>query len=310
MMLLLNKSYFERDMIMKNSKAVKKSVAVAMAVAVGAVMTVTSVACAALSANQGADNKAYLDDAKGVVSSFVNSASLNSFEFTNDVFAKANVVSASVNEQTSAEAVASISSNLGLNSFEVTDAEGKIINSTDAGKIGKSYLDDESTKQFKKVLNGNCYKITTEPTAVDGEDGVYNLQACVTRSQGGMVIIDLNTDTYQLVTGKSLADSCKGDTIIAKDGEIVSTSFESTNSDLKGFGITDDMLKSDSFTISVNDKAYTLSATTVEGYTVISGAEKTDGNFNLVYGAVIPCVAFVVMSALSIAVITVTSKKD
>lgn len=293
-----------------NTKTVKKSVAVIMAVVVGVVMTITSVVCVALASNQSVDSKAYLNDAKSVVTEFVNNTNFNSFEFTDGVFAKANVVSASVNEQTSAESVASISKNLGLNSFEVTDVEGKIINSTEPEKIGKSYLDDESTKEFKKVLSGNCYKIISEPTAVADSDGVYNLKACVTRSQGGIVIIDLNTDTYQIVTGESLAESCKSDTIIAKDGNIVSTSFNSDAKDLAGFGITDDMLKSESFTITVNDTEYTLCADTVDGYTVISGAEKTDSGFNFIYGAVITCVVFVVMVALSVVVINVTSKKN
>lgn len=301
---------YERKKIMKNSKTVKKSVAVVMAIVIAVIMAATSVVCVAFSTNNNTDNGRYLKDAKSVVSDFINNSNYNNYAFMDGLFAKANIVSACVNEMTDVEAVATITKSLGLNSFIVTDPEGNIINATDSAKVGKSILDDEATKEFKKVLKGITYKSTTEPTAVEGENGMYNVMACVTRSVGGVVIIDTNTDTYAMVTGENLADSCKGDTIIAKDGKIVSSSFDLGGaSELESLGVTDNMLKSESFALTVGDSKYTLSAEDVDGYTVISGTLNEESGFDYIYGAVVPAVAFAVMIVLAIVVFSVVSKK-
>lgn len=295
---------------MNNSKTVKKSVAVIMAVAVAAIMAATSVICVALASDRSLGNGTYSENAKSVVAEFVNNESYYKYAYMDGLFAKANIVSACVNEQTDADLCKEISKNLGLNSFIVTDSEGRIISSTDADRLGKSIDDDESTKQFKTVLKGNTYKKTSEPAPIEGESGVYNVMACVTRSAGGIVIIDINTDSYTYVTGENLADSCKGDTIIARDGKIISSNLEADGaSEFADLGITDEMLGKESFTITVEDKSYTLSTENVEGYTVISGTVSEENGFNYIYGAVIPAVAFAVMSALAIVVLTVAGRK-
>ncbi len=84
-------------------------------------------------------------------------------------------------------------------------------------------------------------KSISEPTAVEGEDGVYNLMACVARTEGGIVIIDTNTSDYSAVIGADIAKSCKGDTIIVKNGEVVSTNMNLGDNGLKSAGITDEM---------------------------------------------------------------------
>lgn len=295
---------------MNNSKTVKKSVAVIMAVAVAAIMAATSVICVALASDRSLDSGTYSENAKSVVAEFVNNENYNKYAYMDGLFAKANIVSACVSEQTDADLCKEISKNLGLNSFIVTDSEGRIISSTDADRLGKSIIDDESTKQFKTVLKGNTYKKTSEPAPIEGESGVYNVMACVTRSAGGIVIIDINTDSYTSVTGENLADSCKGDTIIARDGKIISSNLEADGAgELADLGITDEMLGKESFTITVEDKSYTLSAENVEGYTVISGTVSEENGFNYIYGAVIPAVTFAVMSALAIVVFTVAGRK-
>ena len=81
----------------------------------------------------------------------------------------------------------------------MTDADGKIIASSDDKKVGTNFLDDETTKQFKANLKGMKVKSISEPPAVEGEDGVYNLMACVARTEGGIVIIDTNTSDYSAV---------------------------------------------------------------------------------------------------------------
>ena len=295
---------------MNNPKTVKKSVAIIMTVVISVIMAVTSVVCTALGTDRKADNATYLTDAKSVVTDFVNSESYNNFTFMDSLFAKANIVAACVNEQTEADTNAAVAKNLGLNSFIVTDSDGIIISSTDLDKIGKSILDDENTNQFKKVLKGIAYKSTTEPKAVEGEKGIYNVMACVTRSTGGVVIIDIDTDTYTSVTGENLAYSCKGDTIIAEEGKIISSNFDIGEvNELESLGITENMLSSDAFTITVDDIKYTLSADKVEDYTVISSAVMEESGFNYIFGAVISATVCAVMILLSVIVFTVVSKK-
>jgi hypothetical protein len=294
---------------MNNSKTVKKSVAVIIAVVIAVVMAATSVVCVALTSNQSTGNTRYLKDAKSVVTEFVNNEAYNEYAYSDGLFAKANIVSECVNELTTPEAGETISKSLGLNNFIVTDPDGNIINATEQEKVGKSILDFDNTKDFKTVLKGITYKTTSEPKAVEGESGVYNVMACVTRSVGGIVIIDIDTDTYTAVTGEKLADECKGDTIIAKDGKIVSSSFDLDGAnELSSLGVTDSMLKAKDFTLTVNDNKYTLSAENVEGYTVISGTVKEDSGFNYIYGAVVPAIAFAVMIVLAIVVFSAVSK--
>lgn len=295
---------------MNKSKTVKKNVAIIIAIAISIIMAATSVVCTVFGADHKTNNNTYLTDAKSVVTDFVNNENYNNFTFMDGLFAKANIVSICVDEQTNTETTADITKNLGLNSFIATDPDGKIISATDADKIGTSILDDKNTNQFKKVLKGISYKSTTEPKAVEGENGIYNVMACITRSTGGVVIIDINTDTYASVTGENLAKNCKGDTIIAKDGKIISSNFDIAEAtELENLEITEDLLKANAFTITVNDINYSLSSEKIEDYTVISGAVVEESGFNYIFGAVIPAVVCAVMIILSVIAFNVSGKK-
>ena len=204
---------------MGNSKSVKKGVAVVTAVIVAVVMVCVSVVCNLLSTKTESSNQVYLDDAKAQLTEYSDNYNYTKFEFMNSLFEKANVIASVVTENTSAETNATLVKNLGINSFVMTDADGKIIASSDDKKVGTNFLDDETTKQFKANLKGMKVKSISEPTAVEGEDGVYNLMACVARKEGGIVIIDTNTSDYSAVIGADIAKSCKGDTIIVKNGD-------------------------------------------------------------------------------------------
>ena len=181
---------------MGNSKLVKKGVAVVTAVIVAVVMVCVSVVCNLLSTKTESTNQVYLDDASSKLDDYNNNYNYNNFEFMHTLFEKANVIASVVTENTSADTNASLVKNLGINSFVMTDADGKIIASSDDKKVGTNFLDDEATKQFKPNLKGIKVKSISDPTAVEGEDGVYNLMACVARTEGGIVIIDTNTSDY------------------------------------------------------------------------------------------------------------------
>ncbi len=312
MVLFYASKTFERKITMGNSKSVKKGAAIVMTVILAVVMVCVSVVCNMLSTKTESSNQVYLDDAKAQLTEYSDNYNYTNFEFMNSLFEKANVISATVTENTSADTNAALVKNLGINSFVMTDADGKIIASSDDKKVGTSVLDDKTTKQFKANLRGMKVKSISEPTAVEGEDGVYNLMACVARTEGGIVIIDTNTSDYSAVIGGDIAKGCKGDTIIVKDGEVVSTNMNLGDNGLKSAGITDEMIRSENFNVTIDGTTYSLSSMPSGEYTIISGQAVQDGGFNMVYGIVIPCAAGVVMLVISIIVINActTKKKD
>lgn len=297
---------------MGNSKSVKKGAAVVTAIIVAVVMACVSVVCNVLSTKTESSNQVYLDDAKAQVTNYSNNYNYTNFEFMNNLFEKANVIATVVTENTSADTNAALVKNLGINSFVMTDADGKIIASSDDKKLGTNFLDDETTKQFKANLKGMKVKSISDPTAVEGEDGVYNLMACVARTEGGIVIIDTDTSDYSAVIGGDIAKSCKGDTIIVKDGEVVSTNMNLGDKGLESAGITDEMIRSENFNVTIDGTEYSLSSMPSGEYTIISGQAVAESDFNVVYGIVIPCAAGVVMIIISVIVLSLckTKKKD
>ena len=297
---------------MGNSKSVKKGVAVLTAVIVAVVMVCVSVVCNLLSTKTESTNQVYLDDASSNLDDYNNNYNYNNFEFMNTLFEKANVIASVVTENTSAETNAALAKNLGINSFVMTDADGKIIAASDETKVGTNFLDDEATKQFKPNLKGIKVKSISDPTAVEGEDGVYNLMACVARAEGGIVIIDTNTSDYSAVIGADIAKSCKGDTIIVKNGEVVSTNMNLGDKGLESAGITDEMIRSENFNVRIDGTTYSLSSMPSGEYTIISGQVATESGFNMIYGDVIPCAAGVVMIIISVIILSLgtTKKKE
>lgn len=297
---------------MGNSKLVKKGVAVVTAVIVAVVMVCVSVVCNLLSTKTESTNQVYLDDASSKLDDYNNNYNYNNFEFMNTLFEKANVIASVVTENTSADTNAALVKNLGINSFVMTDADGKIIAASDETKVGTNFLDDEATKQFKPNLKGIKVKSISDPTAVEGEDGVYNLMACVARAEGGIVIIDTNTSDYSAVIGADIAKSCKGDTIIVKNGEVVSTNMNLGDNGLKSAGITDEMIRSENFNVTIDGTTYSLSSMPSGEYTIISGQVATESGFNIIYGDVIPCATGVVMIIISVIILSLgtTKKKE
>ena len=297
---------------MGNSKSVKKGVAVVTAVIVAVVMVCVSVVCNLLSTKTESSNQVYLDDASSKLDDYNNNYNYNNFEFMNTLFEKANVIASVVTENTSADTNAALVKNLGINSFVMTDADGKIIAASDETKVGTNFLDDETTKQFKPNLKGIKVKSISDPTAVEGEDGVYNLMACVARAEGGIVIIDTNTSDYLAVIGADIANGCKGDTIIVKDGEVVSTNMNLGDKGLESAGITDEMIRSENFNVTIDGATYSLSSMPSGEYTIISGQVATESGFNMIYGDIIPCAAGVVMIIISVIILSLgtTKKKE
>ena len=64
---------------------------------------------------------------------------------------------------------------------------------------------------------------------------------------------------------------------------------------LKSAGITDEMIRSENFNVTIDGTTYSLSSMPSGEYTIISGQAATESGFNMIYGDVIPCAAGVVM---------------
>ena len=132
--------HFERKITMGNSKLVKKGVAVVTAVIVAVVMVCVSVVCNLFSTKTESSNQTYLDDAKAQLTEYSDNYNYTKFEFMNSLFEKANVIASVVTENTSADTNTALVKNLGINSFVMTDADGKIIASSDDKKVGTNSL--------------------------------------------------------------------------------------------------------------------------------------------------------------------------
>lgn len=127
-----------------------------------------------------------------------------------------------------------------------------------------------------------------------------------------LFIIDTNTSDYSAVIGADIAKSCKGDTIIVKNGEVVSTNMNLGDNGLKSAGITDEMIRSENFNVTIDGTTYSLSSMPSGEYTIISGQAATESGFNMIYGVVIPCAAGVVMIIISVIILSfgTTKKKE
>ena len=68
---------------------------------------------------------------------------------------------------------------------------------------------------------------------------------------------------------------------------------------LKSAGITDEMIRSENFNVTIDGTTYSLSSMPSGEYTIISGQAATESGFNMIYGVVIPCAAGVVMIIIS-----------
>ena len=83
---------------------------------------------------------------KAQLTEYSDNYNYTKFEFMNSLFEKANVIASVVTENTSADTNAALVKNLGINSFVMTDADGKIIASSDDKKVGTNFLDDETSR--------------------------------------------------------------------------------------------------------------------------------------------------------------------
>lgn len=193
--------------------------------------------------------------------------------FKDELFSKANLVATYTDEKTSTEELQQIARYLYIDSIQITDIEGKIVTAYPADSKDKNIKDNAETAQFANVLNGFLVKKQSPVKAVEGG---YSLYTCVGRPEG-IVIIGSTEDSYGEIKGESIAYDCNDNTLIVKEGAIVSSSFaENDKTTLSDMGITEDMISNGNFTVDVNGKSYLCKAQTQGDYTAICAVPQTD----------------------------------
>lgn len=246
----------------------KKIICGAMA---GAMMLVSFAGCSADSgsSSKGLDDKLAYAAAKAMDYSHYQKRSATMF--SESIFAKANAAAMMMNDQTADEDYEKIASYLYLDSITVADDDRKVVASYPDDNKGKSLKELPDVKLFTKVAQNIAFKLMTDPV-LDEETGQYSLYAGVKRADGsGVVVIGLKTDAYADVTGANLAEKCGNNTLIVKDGTVISSTLEGVDAQAttESAGISEDDLKKDSFSLTVGDRTYTCKAKTVDEFSLV-----------------------------------------
>lgn len=213
---------------------------------------------------------AQLAYAKAKVSDFTSSEVLLSAKFADQSFNKAYTASYIINEKTSAEDYETIAKNLEVDSFAVTDGDGKIIASYPEDNKGKAIKDIKEISYFNRVVKGVLLKAMTEPQAVEGSND-FKLYSGVSGKEGGVVVVGYSTDSYNTVIGADLADKSGVNTVVLSGNTIISSTLPKAEKGgtLDSLKIKDDDLKKGEFDMTVDGAKYQCKSETVDDYVVI-----------------------------------------
>lgn len=293
---------------MNNSKkSIGKTTAIIFVAAALVLSLCTSVTAFAVTAKNSVD--AQLDSSMQTAQEEVNSYNVNfarnTFLFTDKLYSKANVVASTLTEKSSEDDFAKLTRNLYLDSIILTDAQGKCEFVYPAENKIDSISDDSTTRQFLTILKGNLFKSQSTPVLVEGSDSEYSLMTAISRTdKPGLVIIGATVDDYGELLGSDITDKCNDLTIVAKNDEIISSSFaENDKAKLSELGVDKNKIDGDSFKISVGDKNYVGKAQTADDFVVLSAVEE-----NSIYSAattafVVTIIADVVILLIALVVI-------
>lgn len=244
-----------------NTKTIGTPFAIILTAILLVVSCVASLIAVSIFGNSSAKNtQDTLANAQNVLTEYNTSYSGMYFEFTNDIYLKADYIAKAYTDKSQLESMAKAFS---LDSVKVTDSEGKIVAAYPDSDTGKNISDNKQTAEFKKVLKGISYKLMSTPQPVENSDE-YTLLASMPRpDNAGIVIIGLTTDEYAKVTGSELAEECGDNIIVANKGNIVSSTVGNANaSTLKDLGLNTDKLSGEC-QITIDGKkvnAYTVQA--------------------------------------------------
>lgn len=224
----------------------------------------------------GCGNASYLDDqlayAKEKVEAFSHDERRNLALFADDVFSKANLVAMMADGDTSDEDFAKIARYLSLDSITIVDENRNVIASYPEGDKGKALKDIEDKKEFLSIVKNITDKQMSDPVK-DEDTGEYSMLAGVKRTDGtGAVIIGLTSDEYGELCGDKLADVCGQNTLVIKDGTVVSSTMTGAyaGDSLETLNISEDDLEKDSFSLTVDGSKYQCKPAKAGDYIVVS----------------------------------------
>lgn len=235
--------------------------------------------------------------AETAVSDFQMNSSRNAYFSSNELFSKADLIASMYTDQTSDETLETFAKDLSLNSIIITDDKGQIVSSFPSEQKGSNIKDNPETAMFMKVIKGVMFKGQSEPTMID--ETTASIYSSVKRIDSqGCVIINSNVNNYDAITGGSISNDCKDNTIIAKGDEIVSSSFDKLDkTTLKDLGITEENLKNGNFCLSVNNTNYNFTSKTVGEYNVICGVESPSDMFLILVILVVDLILLIIAVA-------------
>ena len=212
------------------------------------------------------------DYAEKKVNDYLSSENLLNAKFATNSFNKAEAVSMMANDKTTAEDFEKIAKYMGVDSIYIADGSGAITASyPDNGSKGKAVKDIKEIATFNRLVKGVVIKMQSDPQPIEGTDE-HSLYAGVSRPDGaGFVIVGYTTDEYSDVLGTNLAEKCGVNTIILREGSIISSTVDTVKagSELDVLDISEDDLNS-SFTTTIDGKKYDCKSEELDSLVLIS----------------------------------------
>lgn len=299
----------------KSKKSIGKTSAIVL-VAVALVLSLcTAFTAFSVTAKNSVDEKlnSSMQTAQQEVKNYSVGYARNTFLFSDKLYSKANVVASNLTEKSSEEDFAKMARSLYIDSIIFADAKGNCEYVYPAENKIASIKDDSTTSQFKSILKGDLFKSQSTPVLVEGSDNEYSLMTAVSRTdKPGVVIIGTTVDDYGALLGSDITDNCNDLTIVAKDDEIVSSSFDNLEkTKLSELGVDKDKIDGESFTVSINGKNYISKAQTAEDFVVLTAVDESEvySNATTVFVATIIADVIILLIAAAVVMLLLSRKK-
>ena len=285
----------------------KKSVGVSFAAIITALLLIISCIAACVVINSGGSPaanaaSAALDDAKKSVTNFVDDSVRLEADYYDNIFKKVNTAVVMYQGKNDNGELEKICSAAGADLILITDAKGKITQAYPDEKLVGKTLKENKMNAFGKITKGIVDKITTDPEKTD--EG-YKINVGIRRQDSdGVLVLGVTDDSYAVVAGETLADSCGNNTVVEKDGKIISTNFAPANGceSIEAFE-----KKAKEAGNTFDGKHYEIKKGDAEDYTVMVAAADT-GSSNTT-SVIIIVVTNVVLILIGVCLYLVGSKK-
>lgn len=251
----------------KSSNYVSKG----FAVIVSAVLLVASCAFSAWVVSGPDATQTAVENAEKAVTKHVDSTVRLKADYTDNIFKKAQSASMMFTGKNDEGQLEQIASAVGAESVFVTNDKGKIteVFPADSKEKGKALKGDKELGQFNRLIRGISVKSISDP--VKNSDGTYSVKAAVMRTdEPGVVIIGVTDESFAEADGVNVASTCGSNTVVEKDGAIISTNLPGAEEKASVKELTGS--DEGSGKLTVGGKDYNYRTAKVENYTVLAAA--------------------------------------